>query len=60
MADENKRRKALNLQLIENLEDISEDEILDIQLDQAINIVADMVAHTDLKNPLTTANSYDN
>ena len=60
LADENKRRKALDLQLIENLEDISEDEVLDIQLDQAANIVADMVVFADLKNPLTTANSYNN
>ncbi len=56
--DENKRRQALNLQQIENLEDISEDEILDIQLDQAANIVADMVALEGLNNEFTTANSY--
>ncbi len=50
LEDENKRRKALNLERLENLTDINEDEILDIQLDQTINIVADMVSLTRIED----------
>ena len=39
---ENERRVALNLDRVESLEDIIEDEVPDIQLEQAANIVTDM------------------
>jgi len=39
---ENDRRIALHLEPIESLDDIDEDEVLDVQLDQAANIVTDM------------------
>jgi hypothetical protein len=39
---ENERRVALNLEPLESLDDIVEDEIPDVQLEQAAKIVIDM------------------
>ena len=39
---ENERRVALNLEPLESLDDVAEDEIPDVQLEQAAKIVTDM------------------
>lgn len=53
---ENDRRVALQLEPLESLDDIDEDDILDVQLDQAAKIVTDMATMRQVdKAPAQTA-----
>jgi carboxyl-terminal processing protease len=52
---ENERRAALGLEPIESLDDIDEDDIPDIQLDQAAGIVTDLAELRELSEPKRTA-----
>ena len=45
---ENDRRTALNLALIESLDDLDEDELPDVQLDQAAGIVTDLATMREI------------
>lgn len=48
---ENDRRAALNLELLESLDDIEDEEIPDVQLDQAAKIVTDMATLLEVNVP---------
>ncbi len=53
---ENDRRKALNLEPIDTLEDVEDDELPDVLLEQAVGIVRDMAElRTVVDNPPQTA-----
>ena len=46
---ENERRKALSLEPLESLEDLDDDELPDVQLDQAAGIVTDLAVMREVK-----------
>ena len=50
LKSENDRRVALNLEPLESLDDIDEDDVLDVQLDQAADIVTDMARMREINN----------
>ena len=52
---ENERRSALGLEPVASLDDIDEDEVPDIQLDQAAGIVTDLAQLRELSEPERTA-----
>jgi carboxyl-terminal processing protease len=52
---ENERRVALNLEPLESLDDVAEDEIPDVQLEQATKIVTDMAEIREANMPQQTA-----
>jgi len=53
---ENDRRVALHLEPIESLDDIEDEDVLDVQLDEAANIVADMATMREVNtSPAQTA-----
>jgi len=48
---ENERRVALQLEPLESLDDIEDDDVPDVQLDQAAKIVTDMAAMLEVNTP---------
>jgi carboxyl-terminal processing protease len=48
---ENERRVALQLEPLESLDDIEDDDVPDVQLDQAAKIVADMATMLEVNAP---------
>ena len=52
---ENERRAALGLEPVESLDDIEEDEVPDILLDQAADIVTDLARMREVDSPERTA-----
>lgn len=56
LARENERRIALHLEPLESLDDLDEDDLLDVQLDQAAKIVTDLATMREVdKTPAQTA-----
>jgi carboxyl-terminal processing protease len=56
LADENSRRLALQLEPLESLDDIDDEEVPDVQLDQAAKIVTDMATMREVNaTPAQTA-----
>lgn len=56
LARENERRVALQLEPIESLDDLDDEDLLDVQLDQAAKIVTDMATMREVdKTPAQTA-----
>lgn len=56
LARENERRVALDLAPLESLDDLDDDDLLDVQLDQAAKIVTDMATMREVdKTPAQTA-----
>ena len=48
---ENERRVALQLEPLESLDDIEDEDVTDVQLDQAAKIVTDMAAMLEVNAP---------
>jgi carboxyl-terminal processing protease len=51
LARENERRVALHLEPLESLDDIEDDDVPDVQLDQAAKIVTDMASILEINPP---------